>query len=83
MGRPAVVRIRLKLDKALKRRNMTQLKLARLTGIRQATISDMVQNKRGALNLRNLEQIIEILDIGDLSEIIELVDDELDRVHDC
>ena len=75
MGLPELIRIQLKLDKAMKDRGITQLKLARLTGIRQATISDMVQNKRGTINLRNLERIIQILNIRDMSEIIELVDD--------
>lgn len=75
MGLPELIRIQLKLDKAMKDRGITQLKLARLSGIRQATISDMVQNKRGTINLRNLERIIQILNIRDMSEIIELVDD--------
>lgn len=73
-----MIRIRLKLDKVMKTKGITQLKLARLTGIRQATISDMVQNKRDSLNLRNLERIIKVLNIEDISEILELETEELE-----
>ncbi len=52
---------------------MSQHELSRLTGIRQATINDMCQNKTKRLNLENLAKICitlncEIVDILELKK---------------
>lgn len=57
------------LDKLLKEKNISQRELARRTGIRQPTISEMCLNKTKSLPLVNLDLICEELDC-DIADII-------------
>lgn len=50
---------------------MSQHELSRLTGIRQASINDMCQNKTRRLSLDNLAKICKALDC-DITDVIEL-----------
>lgn len=68
-------KIRLKLAELLEEREIGQRELSRITGIRQASISEMCQNKTIRLPLENLAAICEVLDV-DVSDIIELEDEE-------
>lgn len=64
--------IQFKLDKLLERLQISQHGLSRLTGIRQATISDMCANKTKHIPVENLALICESLDCGIL-DVLELV----------
>ncbi|WP_405168322.1 helix-turn-helix domain-containing protein [Paenibacillus sp. FSL H3-0286] len=65
-----MLKIRLTLDVVMKERGITQTKLSELTGIRQATISDICRNARQEISFPVLEKIGEALDIKDLSQLI-------------
>lgn len=60
----------IKLDNQLKTKGISQRELARKTGIRHPTISDMCLNTSRSLPLDNLDKICIALDC-DLSDIIE------------
>ncbi|RPE03294.1 helix-turn-helix domain-containing protein [Paenibacillus polymyxa] len=62
---------RLKLDELLYEKRLNPNKLAKMTGIRYATITDMVENKSKHWSLENLEKIMIALGLNDTSELIE------------
>ncbi|WP_373710717.1 helix-turn-helix domain-containing protein [Jeotgalibaca porci] len=64
--------IQFKLDEILERMNISQHGLSRMTGIRQATISDMCANKTKHIPLKNLALICGSLDCGIL-DVLELI----------
>ncbi|MGR6906870.1 helix-turn-helix domain-containing protein [Lysinibacillus sp. BSL11] len=63
--------MRIKLKEVMKERGLTQLKLAEMTGIRQAAISEIVNNRRDTINKSHLETICKALEINDFNEILE------------
>lgn len=67
------VGIKLKLEKLLKDRNINSVDLAKITGIRHATLRNYVRNdKSTTLNLQHAIAIIIALRITDISEFIEI-----------
>lgn len=62
--------IRIKLDELMTERGLTQMKLAEMSGVRQAAISEMSRNIREQVNLRTLIKIADALEIDDLSELM-------------
>jgi Predicted transcriptional regulator len=66
------VKIIIKLDVLLDKRDMSQNELSRLTGIRQPSIFEMCANKTKHLPLKNLAKICEVLNCQ-LTDILELV----------
>lgn len=60
--------LRIDLKNALKRKNMTAKELAKKTGIREATISEM--SRRNNLNLTYMAKILEVLEISDIRELL-------------
>ncbi|QIW88790.1 transcriptional regulator [Bacillus phage P59] len=67
-----IYNFRLKIKEALEKAGMTQKDLARETGLREATISEMSQNARTVINKVHLAKIMDALDITELSDILEL-----------
>ena len=63
--------MRVKLKEILKERNLTQLNLSEMSGIRQAAISEIVNNRRDTINKAQLETICKALEIVDFNEILE------------
>lgn len=63
---------RIKLGEVLKNKGMTQQELAKKTGIRQATISELVNNTRNIINKNHLSLIMDTLDLIDMNDIVEL-----------
>lgn len=63
---------RIKLNEILLTKGLTQTELAKRTGLRQATISEMVNNTRSIINKNHLAIIMDALDIIDMNEILEL-----------
>jgi transcriptional regulator with XRE-family HTH domain len=62
-----------KLKELLERRGMTQKELSALTGIREATISEMVNDSRSVYNKVNLSKVMDALNVLELSDILELI----------
>ncbi|QSF42646.1 helix-turn-helix domain-containing protein [Paenibacillus tianjinensis] len=69
--------ILIKLDDLLKLKNISQREIARRTGIRHPTISEMCLNKSKSLPVENLDKICSELDC-ELSDIIEYKKEPLD-----
>ncbi|EES73309.1 DNA-binding helix-turn-helix protein [Paenibacillus sp. oral taxon 786 str. D14] len=65
-------KITIRLNEVMQERGLTQTKLAELSGVRQAAISEMSRNIREQINLRTLEKIADALDIDDISELITI-----------
>lgn len=81
------IAFRIKLDKVLKERSMTQLDLARIINeerakrgiekkVRTAGISELYNNQRKSINRELIEEIVTVLNITDISEIAELHSNE-------
>jgi putative transcriptional regulator len=64
--------IRVKLSKKLGEERMTQATLARMTGIRPTTISDLYNEMAARVGLEQLDKICEALNCP-LSDILEYV----------
>lgn len=64
-----------RLAELLKERNMTQKQLAEETGLRPATISEIVNNQRSAINRDHMSRICEVLKIEDIGDLITMKDD--------
>ncbi|MGM0845152.1 MAG: helix-turn-helix domain-containing protein [Bacillota bacterium] len=71
-------KVNIKLGKILKERGMTQGDLHRLTGLRIATINELVNFKKKSLTVAHLISIMAALRIWDLRDLIEIeFDDEV------
>lgn len=66
------VEVRLKLKEILERRGMTQKELAEMTGLREATISELANNTRNVYNKNHLAILIKALNVQNLDELMEL-----------
>jgi putative transcriptional regulator len=55
----------------LEERNITQKKLAQISGIRESTISDIVRGTRTVINFEHLSKIAEALEIDNISQLID------------
>ena len=71
--------MRVKLKEVLEERNMTQGELVKLTGLRQAVVSELVHNQRLSLKKEHITKICEALGINKIEDIIELVNDKTDE----
>lgn len=69
--------IRLKIRELLNDHKMTQKELAKATGIRESTISDIVRETRTVMNYAHIEAIAKAFKIKSIEEIIDLkIDNE-------
>lgn len=64
-------KVKLKVKELLEERNITQKKLAQISGIRESTISDIVRGTRTVINFEHLSKIAEALEIDNLSQLID------------
>ncbi|MEH7116945.1 helix-turn-helix transcriptional regulator [Neobacillus vireti] len=64
---------RMKLREVLERKGISQKELAEATGLREATISELVNDSRSAYNKKHILAIMEALKIEDLNEILEVI----------
>ena len=62
----------LKLKEVLERKGISQKELSRMTGIREGTISELVNDSRSVYNKKHLITIMQALNIVDLNDILEL-----------
>ena len=63
-------KVKLKVKELLEERNITQKKLAQISGIRESTISDIVRGTRTVINFEHLSKIAEALEIDNISQEI-------------
>lgn len=63
--------IKLKVKELLEEREITQKKLAQMSGIRESTISDIVRGTRTVINFEHLSKVAEALDIDNISQLID------------
>ena len=63
--------VKLKVKEALDKRELSQKKLAEMSGIRESTISDIVRGTRTVINFEHISKIAEALKITDLRELID------------
>lgn len=63
--------VKLKVKDALDKRELSQKKLAEMSGIRESTISDIVRETRTVINFEHLSKIAEALEITDIRELID------------
>lgn len=64
------IMIKLKLNELLELNNISQRELSRITGIRQATISDYVNNKQQFVKLSHLDSFCTVFNC-DVNDIIK------------
>lgn len=64
-------KVKLKVKELLEERNITQKKLAQISGIRESTISDIVRGTRMVINFEHLSKIAEALEIDNISQLID------------
>ena len=64
-------KVKLKVKELLEERNITQKKLAQISGIRESTISDIVRGTRTVINFEHLSKIAEALEINNISQLID------------
>ena len=64
-------KVKLKVKELLEERNITQKKLAQISGIRESTISDIVRGTRTVINFEHLSKIAEALEIDNISQLID------------
>ncbi|MED4841560.1 helix-turn-helix transcriptional regulator [Weizmannia sp. CD-2023] len=64
--------LNIKLKELLKEKNITQKELAEMTGLREATISEIANNARTTINKEQLLLIMKTLGVKELSKILEL-----------
>lgn len=63
--------VKLKVKEALDKRELSQKKLAEMSGIRESTISDIVRETRTVINFEHISKIAEALKITDIRELID------------
>lgn len=63
--------VKLKVKDALDKRELSQKRLAEMSGIRESTISDIVRETRTVINFEHLSKIAEALEITDIRELID------------
>ena len=63
--------VKLKVKDALEKRELSQKRLAEMSGIRESTISDIVRGTRTVINFEHLSKIAEALEITDIRDLID------------
>jgi putative transcriptional regulator len=61
--------LKVRLDEILKERNMTQKKLAEISGLRENTISEITKNIRESVNRKHIGKIANALEIKEINEL--------------
>ena len=56
----------------MEERGLKQKDLAKQTGIRESTISDICRGTRTVMNFEHIAKIVEVLEINDIGDLIKL-----------
>lgn len=70
------MKVKILLKEAMKKRNLTQMQLSELSGVRQAAISELYRNARQEINLIMLAKLATAMNIRDISELLQFVDED-------
>ena len=65
-------RVKIHLKELLEERDITQKRLAEMTGLRANAISDIARGTKTAINFNHLAKIATALNIADIRKIIDL-----------
>jgi transcriptional regulator with XRE-family HTH domain len=68
----ANVDLEINLGEVLSNRGISQTELSILTGLRQASINDLIHNRKNSINKYHLLAIMVVLNITDLTELISV-----------
>lgn len=63
-------KVRVKVDEIIRARGITQTELSDMSGVRQASISELSNNMRNSINREHLAKIADALEIDDISELL-------------
>jgi len=63
--------VRLKVKQLLEKRKITQKDLARETGLRENTISEICRGTKTVINFEHLSKIAEVLKVKDIRDLID------------
>ncbi len=74
--------IKIHLSRILGEKRITQAELARQTGIRPSTISDIYNESTERLNIRYLDRICEYLDC-DITDLMEYIPNKTEENNGC
>ena len=69
-------KIELKVKEIITEMNITQKRLAEISGLRESTISDITRGTRTVINFDHLSRIAEALNIRDIRKLIDFVDNQ-------
>lgn len=64
------------LAKHLKSRDIKQKHFAEESGLREATVSQLINNKYDRIQLSNLLKVMDTLEIKDFNDILEIKDNQ-------
>ncbi|PEJ62415.1 XRE family transcriptional regulator [Bacillus toyonensis] len=67
-----MLEVKFKLKELLEERNLTQKELAKLSNVREATISEISRGTRTVINFKHLAAIANALNITDIQQIMVL-----------
>lgn len=67
------IQFRCKLKEILVSRNLSQKEFAEMTGLREATISELIRDARISYNRTHLATCMEALGLKNISDIIETI----------
>lgn len=76
-----MAKIYVRLKELLNERGLTQAQFAEMSGLRKATISELVNNQRMRLEKRHLETIITTLELKDINELLTLEEAKKDEAE--
>jgi putative transcriptional regulator len=62
----------IRLKEVLQERNLSQKQLAQMTGLREATVSEITRNTKTSINVEHLAKILRALNINDLNKLIKI-----------
>lgn len=73
-----MMKVKIKLKEVIENHpeKITQKDLSKMTGIREATISDFVRGVRTVINIQHLEKIADALNITDIRKLIDLIPED-------
>lgn len=63
-------KVRVIVDEIIRARGITQTELSDMSGVRQASISELSNNMRKSINREHLAKIADALEIDDISELL-------------
>jgi len=70
------MKLRNRVGKLMDEKNITQVYMASQTGIKQGKISEIVNNKRGMINIDHMQRISSVLGVKDPSRLFEFVNED-------